>query len=194
MEQATEQNISEDKAKELLAKYAPDERVLEIILKHSKAVQKVAVRIAGEISGVNMKIIRVGSLLHDIGRFKCPPGPESIKHGIRGAEILREEEKISKLPLEVYARIAERHLGAGISAEDIKEQSLPLPMQDFIPLTTEEKIITYADNLIAGSKEKDITYVINRYRKEIGKTAVRRIIKLHNEIEKLKGSDKFISE
>ncbi len=175
----------------LLKKYAPDERRLEIVLNHSKAVQKMAMKLVDAFDDdecrqkkIDKEFIKVASLLHDIGRFRFPPktGIESIKHGIEGAKILKEEGWPEK-----YQKVCERHIGVGIRKKDIIEQKLPLPEQDFVPETNEEKIITYADNLVEGKEcriveEKDI---VERYRKELGEEHAKRVIKFHDDIHKI---------
>lgn len=44
-----------------------------------------------------------------------------------------------------HALVAERHTGVGLCKEDIIKDNLPLPHQDYIPVSIEEKIISYAD-------------------------------------------------
>jgi len=173
-------HITEEEAVALLKRYAPDERVLRIVLNHAKAVQKKALEIAKGIPDVDLEIIKIGSLLHDIGRFKTGPGPQGINHGIIGGEILKKEG------LGQYASIAERHIGAGISKEDIKKQKLNLPPKDYIPETMEEKIIAQADNFIFGDKEAPFEKVIERFQKELGTEYAERVKKLQKEIEGMK--------
>ncbi|MBQ3575964.1 MAG: phosphohydrolase, partial [Coprobacter sp.] len=62
-----------------------------------------------------------------------------------GAEILRSEG------LEAHALVCERHTGAGISAQEIENQKLPLPKADMIPVSIEEKIVAYADKFFSKS-------------------------------------------
>jgi len=171
--------MTEKEAILLLSKYAKDKRDFDAILKHSKAVQKVALRIAKKIKGIDIEFIRTASLLHDIGRFECPPGKFSFKHGIIGAEILRKEG------LKKHALAAERHLGAGISKKDIIEQKLDLPLKDYLPKTREEKIIAHADNLIENNREITIEKTIERFRKELGEKVAKKIKKLNNEVNKM---------
>jgi len=182
--------MNEKQCIELLKKYAPDEERFKKVLAHSKAVQKVAMRIAEDIVAnghhVDIKFLINACLLHDIGRFKCPPGKYSYKHGVIGGDILRKEE------LPEYARVAERHLGVGITRNDILTQNLELPAKDYIPKTIEEKIIAYADNLIFGTRVGTIKEVIERFRKELGEEYGKRVIELHNEIEKLRGKKNFL--
>ena len=47
--------------------------------------------------------------------------------------------------------MCERHTGAGLSLHDITSQDLPLPHQDFLPETPEEKVICYADKFYSKS-------------------------------------------
>ena len=49
--------------------------------------------------------------------------------------------------------------GGGITKEQIEKQQLPLPHQDFLPETMEEKVICYADKFFSKThldKEKSI--------------------------------------
>lgn len=49
--------------------------------------------------------------------------------------------------------------GAGITCKQIVEQNLPLPHQDFLPETMEEKVICYADKFFSKThldREKSI--------------------------------------
>lgn len=66
--------------------------------------------------------------------------------------MLREDAHlfgISKEEIEPYARVCERHTGAGLTKQQIIDQSLPLPHQDFLPETLEEQIICYADKFFS---------------------------------------------
>ncbi len=99
-------------------------------------------------------------MLHDIGIFKCDAagiqcfGTEPyICHGRIGAELLRSEGFLR------HARVCERHTGAGITKAQIIAQNLPLPQQDFLPETMEEKVICYADKFFSKThldREKTI--------------------------------------
>lgn len=63
-----------------------------------------------------------------------------------------------RLP-ERYARVCERHTGAGLTLDDIVSQDLPLPHQDMQPETIEEKLICYADKFYSKThldREKTI--------------------------------------
>ncbi len=173
--------ITEQEAINLLEKHSSSPKSFQYVLAHVQAVQRVAVRIAAECKGVDMEVIAIGSLLHDIGRFAELKGKERVRHGIIGGQILREEGVD-----EAIARIAERHIGVGIRKKDIIEQDLPLPHQDFVPETREEKIIAHADNLIFGHEEKPFEAVVERFRRELGEQYVLRAKKLQKEIEEMR--------
>lgn len=173
------EDLTEKQAISLLKKFSKDKESFKKVLDHSKTVRKIALGIAKYVKGVDKKFISIGSLLHDIGRFECF-NKDPVKHGICGAKILR------KLGLNRYALVAERHLGAGISKKEVKEQRLDIPVKDYVPVTKEEKIITHADNLTKGSKRITLKEAIRRYEKEIGKKAADKVRKLADEIEKMK--------
>jgi uncharacterized protein len=44
-----------------------------------------------------------------------------------------------------HALVCERHVGTGLSKEDIIRQKLPLPHRDMLPVSLEEQIICFAD-------------------------------------------------
>ena len=48
-----------------------------------------------------------------------------------------------------HGLVCERHVGVGISAEDIRRFDLPLPVRDMRPVTVEEQIICYADKFFS---------------------------------------------
>lgn len=170
--------LTEEEAIALLKKYSKDSESFTKVLEHSKAVQKVALKIAKHICNVDIDFIAIATILHDIGRFDCWE-KDVIKHGLRGAEILRKEGFFE------YALVAERHLGAGISKEDVKEQDLDLPDEDFVPISKEEKIITHADNLVMGDIEISVGDAIERYEKELGKKVAGKIKKLAEKVERM---------
>lgn len=166
----------------ILKKYAPSDEILDMVHAHGRRVADKALEVAEKVPGIDMRFIRSAALMHDIGRFRRPPGqPGSIRHGIEGAKVLRKEG------LEMHARVAERHIGIGITAEDIREQGLDLPEQDFSPRTPEELLIAYADNL-DNDGIQDERYVEDRYAREVGEYMRERVRAFHNRIHQLTGS------
>ena len=140
---------------ELIHRYCEGNEALEqVLLKHSTDVAQRALKIAKAHPelGVDETFLWEAAMLHDIGitRVDAPGifcyGTEPyIKHGILGAEILRGEE------LPKHARVAERHTGTGLTADEIIRQNLPLPHQDFTPESIEEQIVCYADKFYSKS-------------------------------------------
>lgn len=162
----------------LLHKHASSPQALAIILKHSKRVAEIALRYAKRIPGMDLNFIECASLLHDIGRFQCPPkSKDSIRHGIVGAEILRKEGVEER-----YALVCECHLGAGISKQDIIAQKLDLPLQDFMPMTKEEKIIAHADNIGKAEREWTVQEAVERFTRELGQEYGARVQALADEV------------
>ncbi|MDD1688980.1 MAG: HDIG domain-containing protein [Methanoregula sp.] len=113
----------------------------EKVLAHCKAVYDVALEYAQRDALVDVDLVREGAMLHDIGRGSS----HTILHAQRGADLLRAQG-IS----EEVARIVECHTGAGLTADECT--LLRLSPRDCMPRTTEEKIVTHADNLIEGRK------------------------------------------
>jgi len=152
------------------------------IVEHCKAVSQLAVRFArlAKERGINVNIdlVRMGGLLHDIGRSKT----HGVDHGYIGSTIL---EAYGFPPAVV--RIAERHVGAGIPAEEAAK--LGLPKRDFVPKTLEEKVISYADKLIEGRRRIPFDEALDKFAKDLGPThpAVDRLRQLHEELVHLIG-------
>jgi HDIG domain protein len=151
----------------IINKYYPEDNELRhILLVHSRAVADKALAIADrhpELS-LDRQFIEEAAMLHDIGIVRCnAPGIQCfgtepyICHGRIGADMLRAEG------FPRHARVCERHTGAGITHSQIIAQKLPLPQQDFLPETMEEKVICYADKFFSKShldEEKTIEQAI----------------------------------
>ena len=52
-----------------------------------------------------------------------------------------------------HALVCERHVGAGLSVEEIQKHGLPLPLRSMVPVTLEEEIICYADKFFSKNGE-----------------------------------------
>lgn len=146
----------------IIDKYYPEANELrDILVTHSTMVAQRALKIcaAHPEMGMNPYFLKAAAMLHDIGICRCDaPGIQCfgtepyIRHGIIGAEMLRcyavslnGDISAGLMAIEPYARVCERHTGAGLTKEEIIRQNLPLPHQDFLPMTLEEKVICYAD-------------------------------------------------
>jgi uncharacterized protein len=132
---------------ELLGKYFKGEP-LAVIVGHGRAVADLAVNICQRLGlpKGECRFVEEAALLHDIGvcRIHAPAiGLQSeypyIMHGIFGREIL----ELENLPL--HALVCERHIGVGLTVEDIVAQQLPLPHRDMMPRSIPEQIICFAD-------------------------------------------------
>lgn len=147
----------------LIDKYYPEDNELRhILINHSQSVARKALQIVSSHPELHLDALFVeeAAMLHDLGIFRtdapgiqCFGSEPYICHGRLGAEILRKEG------YERHARVCERHTGAGITCKEIIAQGLPLPHQDFLPETMEEKVICYADKFFSKmhlDREKSI--------------------------------------
>jgi uncharacterized protein len=167
------------------------------VINHIEMVTKKAVEIGRILKekgfGVDLELLEMGGYLHDIGRSVT----HGVSHAVESGKILR------KLGFsEALIRMVERHVGAGITAEEAKK--LGLPVQNYIPETLEEKILAYADKFLESefvfktvndeqvAERKDVDYgsiepTLIRFRKLFGQKSpvVLRLENLRDEIENL---------
>ena len=134
------------------------------VIRHCKSVSNLAVKLATRArlkngDNVNVELVKIGGLLHDIGRSKT----HKIDHGLVGADIVRS----FGLPDSII-HIVERHVGAGIPADEAVK--LGLPNRDFIPETLEEKIVSYADKLIENNHEVSYDEALKSLSSKFGDT------------------------
>lgn len=141
---------------QIIDKYYPEDNALRhILITHSTLVMQRAVRICDTHPelGINRQFVIEAAMLHDIGIFRCNApsiycmgDAPYICHGYIGAQLMRTEG------FPKHARVCERHTGAGLTRRDIVSQHLPLPEQDFLPETIEEKLICYADKFYSKTR------------------------------------------
>jgi uncharacterized protein len=142
----------------------------------------IAARLAGVLRDrgheVDLELVEVGALLHDLGRART----HGIDHGVVGGERARGRG----LP-EALVRVIERHIGAGIPADEAAAQGLPA--RDFLPLTLEEKLVAYADKLTDRGVEVGFEVTLGQYVAEhgVGSSVVERMRGLHEEMSGLLG-------
>ncbi|MDE6380025.1 MAG: HD domain-containing protein [Muribaculaceae bacterium] len=157
---------------ELITKYYEEgTTLLDLLLTHSEMVARKALTVADSARlDIDRDLVYNAAMLHDIGIFRCDaPGiychgtEPYIRHGVIGAELMRQEG------LEAYARICERHTGSGLTAKEIAETGMPLPLMDFLPETTEEKLICYADKFYSKSGDPREEKSLDRVRKSMSK-------------------------
>ena len=147
------------------------------VIKHCIAVRDVAVKIAKK-ANADIKLVEAGALLHDIGRSKT----HGIHHAVEGAKIAKQIGLSDEI-----VNIIERHIGAGIPAEEAEK--LGLPVKDYLPMTLEEKIVCHADNLVEGDKRQKIEYELERALQKGFKNYALRLVILHKELSEICGID-----
>lgn len=144
------------------------------MIEHSEAVMLKAINLASRFKpDVDLDLVKAGAMLHDVGRSRT----NGIKHAIIGANILRENGVQPEI-----VKIVERHIGAGITREEA--ELMGLPARDYLPITLEEKLVAHADNLIHGTREVDLDFVIEKWQTKLGPKhpSIQRIIKMHMEL------------
>jgi uncharacterized protein len=155
---------------DLLARYYdPQSRAFQILVEHGKQVAGKAIAAARRVPQIepDLKFIETAAMLHDIGIFQtnspvldCHGKHPYICHGILGSKLLKRRGHRR------LALICERHVGVGISVEDIRQYNLPLPRRDMIPLSIEEQLICYADKFFSKNgngrpTEKSVAEIID---------------------------------
>ncbi len=165
---------SREQAIQLLYKTSCHPKVIE----HCLDVAKLAVETGEQLSEkgfkLDLSLIEVGALLHDIGRSKT----QSVDHVVVGAKIA----KSLGLP-EPVILIIKRHIGGGITAQEANK--FGWPEEDYFPVSLEEKIVSYADKLVDNSKRVSIDITVNQLRAEHKDEAAERVRRLNEEITKL---------
>jgi uncharacterized protein len=145
------------------------------VVAHCIAVSAIAVSLAGRATiPLDRELVRQGGLFHDIGRART----HGIDHALAGVAIARELGFSEQLVL-----VIERHIGAGIKAAEAMR--LGLPEKDYLPLSPEEKIVSYADNLMSGVREMPFSEALDRFKTILGPDheGVELFIKQHHEIQ-----------
>lgn len=167
----------------LREQYPGIDRQYEIWLDHSSCVAELARKIARRRQADEI-FVWEAAWLHDIGiKYTRAPGIECygeqpyLRHGVIGAEICRE----AGLPR--HALICERHVGTGLTAQEILEGKLPLPARDMLCETIEEKIVCYADQFFSKSSKDPLTVEeIRRRTGRHGPTQLARFDAMHEQL------------
>lgn len=171
------------KSFELLKKYSTSEESFQIVLRHSLEVLAKAIEIIKKkdlYEKIDFDLVINGCILHDIGTFEFLENKTKnnyICHGIIGAEILRKEG------LENEAKIAERHTGSGLSKKDITANGFPLPSEDFLPISLEEKLVCYSDKFSSKSGKVQTMEEVEREFMSYGEDSYGRFVELRNFFE-----------
>lgn len=146
------------------------------VIAHCKSVSRTAVSLGAQVKRISVdgELIRLGGLFHDIGRARS----HDIHHALAGVQIGRELGFSERLLF-----IIERHIGAGITAAEAER--LGLPKKDYLPITPEEKIVSYADNLTKGSEPMVFEQAMERFRDILGPghEGIELLVRQHEEIQ-----------
>jgi uncharacterized protein len=151
------------------------------VVTHCESVAQIAVKTAQACQkhghAVDVELVEVAALLHDLGRAKT----HSVNHAVEGAKIA----KAAGLPNPII-NIIKRHVGGGITDQEAK--ALGWPADNYMPVTLEEKIVSHADKLVETTpKRVPIEVTVKELRKKNLNEAADRVLKLHKEIAALTG-------
>ena len=139
--------------------YKPGSKAYKVLIQHGKQVAGKAVAAAWKVPHLapDIEFIKEAAMLHDIGIFLtntpelgCIGKYPYVCHGYLGREILEKKGFSS------HALVCERHVGVGITAEEIKRLNLPLPERDMVPVSVEEQIICFADKFFSKNGHTDV--------------------------------------
>lgn len=132
---------------ELHKKTATSVEIFELVFNHCQIIWEICEQIIENKNlDVDKEFVKAAALLHDIGAYNVIDkngdieGKNYIIHGIEGYKLLKDVSIDDAI-----CEIARRHTGVGITEVDITEQKLPLPLQDYIARTVEERLVMYAD-------------------------------------------------
>jgi uncharacterized protein len=152
----------------------------ENVIRHVETVSELAVEIAEVCKkrgyNVDVRLVEIGALLHDIGRART----HTVHHAVLGAEMARS----LGLP-EPIVSIIKRHVGGGITAREARK--LGWPKDVYVPLTLEEKVVSYADKLVEGSRRVPIEATVEELSRELPPSTIERLWRLHEEMLTLVG-------
>lgn len=133
----------------IIQKYIkPDSYTYGVYITHVTLVTKKALDVGRRLSlsGESLRFIEEAGMLHDIGiarvhapLFGCNGELPYICHITEGRDLLLAEG------LPKHARVAERHTGVGVFADDVRREKMPIPEKDYVAETLEEEIISWAD-------------------------------------------------
>ncbi len=140
----------------------------KIVVRHGEDVTRKAIEVAHKVRHLNpdFEFIREAAMLHDVAIFltdtpklDCHGKYPYVCHGYLGRKLLENRD------LPKHALVCERHVGIGITAEEVLKRNLPLPKRDMIPVSLEEWIICYADKFFSKNgrrteREKPVAEVL----------------------------------
>lgn len=129
-------------------------RLADLLRRHGAQVRDKALAVADKVAHLqpDRDFIARAAMLHDIGivwtaapQIHCHGAHPYVCHGVIGRHLLLQ------YGLTAHGWVCERHVGVGLTAEEIIARRLPLPVRDMRPVTLEETIICYADKFFSKS-------------------------------------------
>lgn len=128
-------------------KHAPSPDAFDLVYTHCAIVCGIAEQLLARSDlGLDGDLVRAGSLLHDIGVYRLYDAAgrldhsNYVRHGLLGHELLA-----GKGFPEAICRFSSCHTGMGLSRDDVRSHSLPLPAGDYLAESGEEQLVMYAD-------------------------------------------------
>lgn len=164
--------ISYDTAIKILS----DSGCAQNVIEHCEAVSLLSVSTAQKLlasgTSVDVELVRIGSVLHDLGRART----HAIDHAAVGAQMAEELGLDNRI-----VNIIKCHIGGGISRTEAKD--LGLSDDDYIPTTIEERIVAHCDNLMRGTERITVDECIFRMQsRNMSKASIDRVKVLADEI------------
>ncbi|MDO9517763.1 MAG: HDIG domain-containing protein [Methanosarcinaceae archaeon] len=164
--------ISYETAVKILSDCGCNQNVIEHCLTVSSLSVRTAQKLFASGKSVDVELVRIGSVLHDLGRART----HAVDHAAVGAGMAVELGLDPRI-----VQIIKRHIGGGISRREAKD--LGLPDDDYIPVTIEEKIVAHCDNLMRGTELISVDECISRMRsRNMSKGGIDRVRALADEI------------
>lgn len=131
-------------------KYAPNDRVYDLVYGHCQIVCEIALWCADNIKDetkVDMALLKSAALLHDIGTYILFNNEGRVannrmypQHAILGAKIVADEGIDMRI-----SKIIETHVLLGLTKQEIIDTPWALPARDYEPDTIEGELLCYAD-------------------------------------------------
>jgi uncharacterized protein (TIGR00295 family) len=147
------------------------------VIRHVCTVNAVAMIIASRVNA-DQELVRIGSLLHDVGRSRT----HGVRHVSEGVSIARERG----LP-EPLVRIISRHIGAGFTKDEAL--AMGLPEGDYMPETIEEKIVCHSDNLVSDDRVTTLHEALDDMNSKGYAVTASRMKAMHQELSRLCSED-----
>lgn len=170
-------------------KYAQSELLLNLVWTHSNIVAEITQSLLDsgtfDTSELPRDLVTQACLLFDIGAYACggfeflpgqPPSDKPyIQHTIIGAWILQQEGYAPPI-----VQVAYTHTGVGISSQDITNYGLQLPLDEYQPRTTLQKLITYTSKFHSKAPKFKSVDVITAALQRYGQDKVQKFFELQS--------------